>query len=519
MKNDLDKKLKELPEADRERFLKGKYRELQLINRLDRITDRYNRLPRLMEKSLALMKSFFGVEIAAVQLTSAEQLENHGFFFSGPSGASDAMQSAAHDLLVQFLGEPQIDLRQQHDKGAFAASGLRNTLAIPMVITSEIAGAFLIANREEPFTDSDVHYLKVFSSQLDNAVIHARVLDDYRKTARDLKQRVRQLNVLYEMSLSLGLGFDFESLAKRIIESTQQIVPFDRCSIMLYDKKNDDLKTEVVVGEKQKIRLVHLSRGKGIAGLALLSKRPILAENGSDDERFIPFEFQGIKIRKIHSLVSIPLMAEDKPLGVMNFCMLSRKRALQAKDMDTLGVAAHMVAMALQRQQFYHLSIKDELTGLYSFRYFKERLQEEVSRARRYRMVVGLIIFDIDHFKKVNDTYGHPFGNIVLKKVANVISHSIRHGVDMPARFGGEEMAVILPHTNEHGAYILADRIRQRVEALDFDCEGKTVKVTISGGVSGFPTHAEDGDTLLKKADEALYAAKQNGRNRVVLAP
>lgn len=88
----------------------------------------------------------------------------------------------------------------------------------------------------------------------------------------------------------------------------------------------------------------------------------------------------------------------------------------------------------------------------------------------------------------------------------------------LPARFGGEETAVILPHTNEHGAYILADRIRQRVEALEFDCEGKPVKVTISGGVSGFPTHAEDGDTLLKKADEALYAAKQNGRNRIVLA-
>ncbi|HNV72571.1 MAG TPA: GAF domain-containing protein, partial [Candidatus Ozemobacteraceae bacterium] len=288
MSNALDTRLADMSDADRDRYLRGKYRELQLINRLDRITDRYSRLPRLMEKSLALMQSFFGVSVAAVQLTSAEQLENRGFYYTGPADASEALQSAARDLLAQFLSEPQVEIRQRHESGPYAQSGLTNTLIIPMVITSEIAGAFLLANRDEAFSESDVHFLKVFSSQLDNAVIHARVLDDYRKTARDLKQRVRQLNVLYEMSLSLGLGFDFESLAKRIIESTQQIVPFDRCSIMLYDKKSDDLKTEVVVGEKQKIRLVHLSRGKGIAGLALLSKRPILAEHGSEDERFVP---------------------------------------------------------------------------------------------------------------------------------------------------------------------------------------------------------------------------------------
>jgi len=119
-------------------------------------------------------------------------------------------------------------------------------------------------------------------------------------------------------------------------------------------------------------------------------------------------------------------------------------------------------------------------------------------------MSFSLIIFDLDHFKSVNDNYGHPFGNVVLKEVSAILIQNIRVGVDMPARFGGEELVVVLPHTEAPGAEIVAGRIRKQVENLALKANDQPVKITISGGIACFPTHADDGETLLKKADEAL---------------
>ncbi|MBI3037457.1 GGDEF domain-containing protein, partial [bacterium] len=160
----------------------------------------------------------------------------------------------------------------------------------------------------------------------------------------------------------------------------------------------------------------------------------------------------------------------------------------------------------------------DELTGLYTFRYFKIRIEEEVTRCRRYRNSCALILWDIDHFKKINDSYGHPFGNVVLKKVAEVMKNSIRRDIDIPIRYGGEEMALILPQTDETGALILAERIRKQVESLEFPFEDTKVQVTISGGISCFPNHAQQADGITKLSDDALYQAKSGGRNRVIIA-
>ncbi len=514
----LDKKLKEIPLEERGKFLSLKYKELMLIHRVDRITDRHTSVSRLLEKSLQLIIGFFKCRTAAFLLGDGSWRKDQGFFFVTEQPPTEAEKQAVKSLLISFMAEPQVQCLVNEPSAEQKNAGITNHLLIPMIINSEFAGAFFIANREEDFGDRDLHFLRVISSQLDNAVIYARFKEEYKKTTTSLKQRARELNILYEMSLSLGLGYDFETLAQKVLESSMQLVNVDRASLMLYDPKTDDLKTSVICGEKQKIRLVRLGMGKGIAGLALTSGQPVIAPLGSDDERFVPFEFSGIKPRRIYSLLCIPLLDSDKAIGVINFAMLSRKKTFSGKDTETLSVAAHLIAMALQRQQFYQMSIKDELTGLYSFRYFKERLKEEVTRSKRYKMVGSLVIFDLDHFKSVNDTYGHPFGNVVLKAAADVLKNTVRQGVDLPVRFGGEELAVILPHTNDQGALILAERIRAKIETLALTFEGKPVKVTISGGIAAFPTHGDDSDLVLKKADDALYRAKQGGRNRIEMA-
>ena len=165
-------------------------------------------------------------------------------------------------------------------------------------------------------------------------------------------------------------------------------------------------------------------------------------------------------------------------------------------------------------------AVTDELTGLFNHRRFQEVMTTEVERARRYDQEMGLIMLDIDDFKRVNDTYGHLQGDLVLREVARVLRQSSRE-IDEPARYGGEEMAVALPQTDLEGAYRFAERVRRRIEALDLpllDGDG-TLKVTASFGAASLGTSSGDGkDALVAAADAALYRAKRSGKNRTVRA-
>jgi diguanylate cyclase (GGDEF)-like protein len=165
-------------------------------------------------------------------------------------------------------------------------------------------------------------------------------------------------------------------------------------------------------------------------------------------------------------------------------------------------------------------AVTDELTGLFNHRRFQEVITQEVERARRYGQEMGLIMLDIDNFKRVNDTYGHLQGDMVLREVARVLRQSSRE-IDEPARYGGEEMAVALPQTDLEGAYRFAERVRRRIEALDLpllDGDG-TLKVTASFGAASLASSTGDGkDALVAAADAALYRAKRSGKNRTVRA-
>lgn len=518
----LKKKLKDVAPENREQFLVQKYRELKLVYQIDRLTDRYSDLSKLMQNSVRVVRANFHCEIAAYLLVRGAGHDEEQLFIDASITGNEFQEARqkVQSILSAYLADPLLptvvnDLSRQ-TAGKFE---ITNYVVFPMVITSRLEGAFLIANRRKPFSVNDRYFLEVISSQLDNGVVHGRFMNKHRQARKALKQRRRELSTLYEMSLSLGLAMDFETLAGKVLESSIGLGNMDRASVMIYDDKTDELRTVAVVGEEQKIRLVKLGMGKGLAGLALLSRKPIASHLGSKDERFVPFEFPGIKPRQIYALVCIPVLAGEKPLGVVNFSMLSRKKEFKSQDLETLQVAANLISLILQRQQFYQLSIKDELTNLYSFRFFRDRLQEEWRRAERYRVQFSLVIFDLDHFKSINDNYGHPFGNEVLKHVAEILQASIRAEVDLPARFGGEELALILPHTGVEGALILAERVRAKVEALELRHAGQPVRISISGGLACFPTHADTVETLLQAADNALYRSKDQGRNRISVAP
>jgi diguanylate cyclase (GGDEF)-like protein len=164
-------------------------------------------------------------------------------------------------------------------------------------------------------------------------------------------------------------------------------------------------------------------------------------------------------------------------------------------------------------EEIYRLTTVDGLTQIFNRRYFLEQFEREVSRAKRYRRELSLMMFDIDHFKDINDSYGHLAGDYVLKQLATVIKGKIRRE-DILARYGGEEFVIILPEIDGGNAVIFAEKVRKIVEKAPFKFEDTRISVTISVGL-GTLTESDDAASLIKRADEKLYEAKAAGRNCV----
>ncbi|RKX32835.1 MAG: GGDEF domain-containing protein, partial [Candidatus Zixiibacteriota bacterium] len=194
--------------------------------------------------------------------------------------------------------------------------------------------------------------------------------------------------------------------------------------------------------------------------------------------------------------------------------------AFTEKDLKILSVVARSGAMALDNATLHkrmeELTITDELTGIFNYRYFALKLKEEQRRAARYNLPLSLIMIDIDWFKKFNDTYGHEVGNIVLQNITMVVKKCIRD-VDIFARYGGEEFVIILPQTPSYEVASIGERIRQSIETSTFGgSDGiPELSVTVSVGVSSYPENGKPNEELLSVVDQALYRAKGSGKNKV----
>ena len=167
------------------------------------------------------------------------------------------------------------------------------------------------------------------------------------------------------------------------------------------------------------------------------------------------------------------------------------------------------------------VSTTDELTGLHNRKFLQERLDAEISRSKRYDTTISCLLFDIDYFKVVNDMYGYEWGDVLLKKIAEMLSGFVRKE-DILTRYGDEEFMVILPNTSEENAFVFAERFRRDVEKMEFIPAGEEEKhpITISGGISSYPCMKnvnENANTLIRYAEHALYNAKKRGKNKVVL--
>ncbi len=219
---------------------------------------------------------------------------------------------------------------------------------------------------------------------------------------------------------------------------------------------------------------------------------------------------------KVGAEVILPLFYKEDIIGFLTLGYKQREGIYSHRDIEVLTNLSGEISQAIRNAQLYLGAITDGLTGLYDRRYLDRRLSEEIERARTFKHPLSFIIIDVDHFKELNDIYGHMVGDLILKDISRILKRSLRK-VDILFRYGGEEFAVISPETDLEGAKIEAERLRRAIEEHKFIYEGEELNLTISIGIGLF-VEGMDKDRLIEIADAGLYKAKEEGRNRVGIA-
>ncbi len=255
----------------------------------------------------------------------------------------------------------------------------------------------------------------------------------------------------------------------------------------------------------------------------------ILGEEPIDAER-IALQVEKRKLRPkqmmmdpkatLKSHLTLPLAVEGEILGCISLNS-DQPNAFDAQDLQFLSVIGYQMAATLKHFQRFssvkNMAIYDTLTGLYNRRYFEERLEVEAQKSFYSGAPISLVMVDIDFFKKVNDTFGHTEGDQVLCKISSLLKASVRKK-DTVARYGGEEFILILPEAGLEQSFVIAERIRQLVENTPFEVGRAQVNLTLSMGISNFPSHrVKSREELVKMADQALYDAKRGGRNKICI--
>jgi diguanylate cyclase (GGDEF)-like protein len=389
-------------------------------------------------------------------------------------------------------------------------------VAVPIIESGHLRG-ILAADRDAAFAEADRDLLAEASVQVLRVVQAEQV---FRAVERAKYEHER----FYQATAMLGRALTPEQVMETAFDAAGVIVEYDAAAIALYERDKGRHKVSALRikegGEglfDEKIKDLEFKDNAGLASM-VVKNRHYLPANGEPREVSAPIYTRKIKLDDAKSLLVLPLLVADEAIGTMALAARTEKRF--SKDVrEMLAVIANQVAVSLQNGFLYKkmetMATTDGLTGLTNHRTFQSRFEDLLQRAQRHNHKVALLLCDIDHFKKVNDNYGHPVGDEVLRRVARVLQEVPRK-IDIPARYGGEEFAVILDNVDVAQAKAVADRIRIEISKVVVETDKGPLSVTESIGVAAFPEDGRDRTTLIERADLALYAAKHGGRNRVV---
>ena len=367
--------------------------------------------------------------------------------------------------------------------------------------------------------DEELAYLSKVFSYIGPILIKYIKRREQENDLKKLQKSLHNISILYNISQAVNFIDDLKRLLRVILNKALETIEAEKGSLMLYNFTENVLQTKVVYGLADKnleteinnglVECSKIKVGEGIAGTVFVEKKSIISNLGKNDPRFVD---NGQDLN-INSLLCVPLIAKGEPIGVINITNKLNGRLFNKQDLEFIEALANQAAIAIDNAKLYELATKDGLTKLYIYRHFYTLLENEIKRSSRYNHEMTLLMMDIDNFKSVNDTHGHPVGDQVLREVANCIAQTVRK-IDIASRYGGEEFTVILPETNINDAKIIAERIRKNISKIKITVKDDIcVCPTVSMGMSEYPSCALDEQTLIELADVALYSSKNNGKN------
>lgn len=390
-------------------------------------------------------------------------------------------------------------------------------VAVPIIEGTHLRG-ILVADRDAPFSESDRDLLADASAQVLRVVQAEQVF-------RAVERAKYEYERFYQATATLGRALTPEQVTETAFDACAAIVEYDTAAIALYDKgraRHHVAAVRVQPGGEGLLDPAQLSEleFKDNAGLAsmVVKNRHYLPAAGEPREMSAPIYTRRVKLDDdAKSLLVLPLLSADEAIGTLTLVARAEKRFTNDVR-EMLGVIANQVAISLQNGFLYKrmetMATTDGLTGLTNHRSFQSRFEDLLQRAHRHGHKVAVLLCDVDHFKKVNDTYGHPMGDEVLRRVARVLQ-DVPRKIDVPARYGGEEFAVLLDNIDVWQAKAVAERIRSEISKIVIETDKGPLSVTGSIGIAAFPEDGGDRAALIERADLALYHAKHAGRNRV----
>lgn len=388
---------------------------------------------------------------------------------------------------------------------------VRAFCGVPVIESGHLRGA-LCADRldDRPFSAREEELLKSAVGQVLRALSNERVFVQ-------LQRSKREQTMLFRASQALGGAMSEDQVIDAGLGAATGIARYDFAAVTRFEAEKRQHHVLRAVGEGAEAVQGLAFRDNASLTAMVVKNKHYLPYRGEFDARQQTLYTAKAKLPELKSVLVLPLVVGEDAIGTMAIAA-QRPEAFPDSVRPTFQVLANQIAISLSNaravKRLEEMATTDGLTGCLNKRAFLEELEAKMRSAERFKRKLSLLVTDIDHFKSVNDTYGHATGDVVIKALGQILM-KMKRETDRVARFGGEEFCVLCEETDSEGAVQLAERVREEVEGTVFQTELGKLRVTCSIGVATYPRDAKSGAELFEITDKALYAAKRGGRNRV----
>ncbi len=391
---------------------------------------------------------------------------------------------------------------------------IRSWLGVPLNLKGQPIGILsLDAHETNKFTEEHSRLVSAFADQVSIALENARLYTEEVESANRFK-------TLYELSQVISANLNLEEMYPAIFQAVSKMMRTEFFSIALVDRENGVIRDVFMIDREQPVELGFRGINEGLFAQVIKDGKPRIynsfdASAIADSGAVLIGDMEEDEISQ--SLLIVPLKTSAGTLGVLS-AQSYTPDMYTSEDLETLELLAANVSIAIENAQLFDkvqsMAITDPLTGLSNRRKFYENASLEFDKSRRYDRPLSVIMMDIDHFKKVNDSYGHAVGDQVLQGLAQLVKSNLRQ-VDFLARYGGEEFVIMMPETALEEAMMIAERLRENASEATLPTRAGNMVITISLGVVKLEDDCRNLEELLDRSDQAMYVSKRTGRNKV----